>query len=204
MVISILSPILGLTLLVAGAGKFRDLDGHVRVVQGYKVLPDSVAKIIGRALPLMEVLLGAALLFGLDPIFTGSAAAVLFLAYAAGLTVNLLRGRTELDCGCFAFGDHNDAPTISWFHAMRAGFFASLGVLVVIAAQYLPPATIGEQLAGIAVAALVVALAFGVSAVLSVFTPGKARVDNYLAPARDELRRRTADPAAPKVSRNPS
>lgn len=192
MIISIVSAILGLTLLIAGAGKFRDLDGHARVVQGYKILPDGAAATVGRALPLVEVLLGVALLSGFALPWVGAGAAVLFLVYAAGLAVNLMRGRTELDCGCFAFGDHEDAPKIGWFHVVRAVFFAALGATVAFASRSLAVPSIGEQVAGVAIAVLVVGLAFAAAAVMAVFTPGKARVDDYLAPARDELRRRSA------------
>ncbi|GAA1053016.1 methylamine utilization protein [Dietzia sp. CQ4] len=178
--------VIGIALLVAGLSKLRDIGAHARVVVGYKILPDPLAVKVGRVLPFLEILLGAALLgrVGLDAVAWGVAA--LFGVYAAGLAVNLLRGRTELDCGCFAFGGH-DAPSIGWWHVTRALGFAAAAV----ACLYLPgPRSLPEASTGLVLAGLTVALAFGVRAVASTLTLGRIRVDDYLRPARDELRRR--------------
>lgn len=188
MVSAIVSSLLGLTLLVAGAGKFRDLEAHARVVVGYKVMPDTAARSVGKLLPFVEAALGAALLLRTGLPWVGYAAAVLFLGYAAGLVVNLARGRTELACGCFAFGEE-EAPHISWFHPLRAGFFAALGVASALMAA---PGSVGDTLAGTAVSALAVGLAFAVTAFLSVLRPGRIGVDTYLARPREELARRRA------------
>ncbi|MCI1255736.1 MAG: methylamine utilization protein [Corynebacterium provencense] len=188
MVSAIVSSLLGLTLLVAGLGKFRDPEAHARVVVGYKVMPDPAARVVGRVLPFTETLLGAALLFRVGFPWAGYAAALLFVSYATGLVVNLARGRTELACGCFAFGEE-DAPRIGWFHPFRALFFASLGV----ASALLPaPSSAGVTVAGTAVSLLVTALAFATSSLLAVRRPGHQAVDDYLAPAREELLRRRA------------
>lgn len=188
MVSAAISSLLGLTLVVAGTGKFRDLEAHARVVVGYKVMPDAAARSLGRLLPFIEVALGAALLLRFALPWVGYAAAVLFLGYAAGLVVNLARGRTELACGCFAFGEE-DAPHISWLHPFRAGFFAVLGVATALLTA---PGSVGDTLAGTAVSALIVGLAFAVTAFLSVLRPGKIGVDTYLSRPRDELARRRA------------
>ncbi len=46
---------------------------------------------------------------GLAPRIAAAVATVLFTGFCVGLTVNLLRGRRELDCGCFAFGNEGEA-----------------------------------------------------------------------------------------------
>jgi hypothetical protein len=180
--------VVGIGLVVAGVSKLRDLDAHGLVVVGYKILPDRLAFRVGRVLPFLEVALGAAFIarVALQP--TSWAIAALFLAYAAGLSVNLLRGRTELDCGCFAFGSH-EAPRITWWHTARAVAFAGAAAL----APVLPgPDTLTEAMAAVALAVLAVVLAFGVGSVLSTLTLGRSRVDTYLQHARTELHRRQA------------
>jgi hypothetical protein len=188
MVSAVISSLLGFTLLVAGVSKFRDLEAHARVVVGYKVMPDTAARFVGTLLPFVEAALGAVLLLRIGLPWVGYAAAVLFLGYAAGLVVNLSRGRTELACGCFAFGEE-DAPHISSFHPFRAGFFA---VLSIASAVLSAPESTGYVVAGTVVSALIVGLAFAVTAFLAIRRPGRIGVDTYLTPARDELvRRRT-------------
>lgn len=188
MVSAIISSVLGFTLLVAGLSKFRDLEAHARVVIGYKVMPDAAARSIGKILPFVEAVLGAALLLRFGLPWVGYAAAVIFLAYTAGLVVNLARGRTELACGCFAFGEE-EAPHISWFHPLRAGFFAVLGLASALVAA---PSSVGVTVAGTAVGALAVSLVFAAAAFLKVLRPGRIGVDTYLSSARDELVRRRA------------
>lgn len=183
--------VVGIGLVVAGVSKLRDLDAHGRVVIGYKVLPDRLAARVGRVLPFLEIALGAAFISRIAPVPTGWAITALFLAYAAGLAINLLRGRTELDCGCFAFGGH-EAPRITWWHAARATAFA----LAAAVAPVLPaPSSMTETIAALALASLAVALAFGVATVFSTLTFGRSRVDTYLQPARAEFHRRQAGPA---------
>ncbi|AVZ39529.1 MULTISPECIES: MauE/DoxX family redox-associated membrane protein [unclassified Dietzia] len=178
--------VIGIALLAAGLSKLRDIEGHSRVVVGYKILPDAVAARVGRVLPFLEIVLGAACLGRVGLPAVAWSVAVLFCVYAAGLAVNLLRGRTELDCGCFAFGEH-DAPRIGWWHVARALAFAAGAV----ACLYLPgPSSLPEVATGFVLAVLAVALAFGAAAVSSTLTLGRSRVDDYLQPARDELSRR--------------
>lgn len=51
---------------------------------------------------------------------------------------------------------------------------------------------LAQTIAGTAVSALIVGLAFAVTAFLSVLRPGKIGVDTYLSRPRDELARRRA------------
>ncbi|WP_299021962.1 MauE/DoxX family redox-associated membrane protein [uncultured Dietzia sp.] len=181
-----ITSVVGIALLTAGVSKLRDLDAHARVVMGYKLLPDPVARRLGRALPFIEIALGVATIGRLGLPVTAWAAAALFAGYAVGLAVNLARGRTDLDCGCFAFGTH-DAPRITWWHAARALGFAAAAALTVV----LPgPDSVAEVATGVATGALAVVLGFGVAAVASTLSLGRRRVDDYLAPARAEMRRR--------------
>ena len=169
--------IVGFTLLIAGLSKMRDVSAHGRVVMGYKVLPDFVAYRIGTALPIAEVVLGAILVLGMFEPLAGYAAGVLFSVYATGLAINLVRGRTELDCGCFGFSE-SEAPHISWFHVLRA---VVLIILSVFGTQLPPAATIVEQLLSVANAAIIVALIGAAAAIKEIVSFKTSRVDHYLS-----------------------
>ncbi len=111
-------------LLLAGVPKVRDREGLLRVVRGYRILPAPLERLVAATLPSVEIALGVALIAGFAPRIAAAVATVLFTGFCVGLTVNLLRGRRELDCGCFAFGNEGEAPRIGWFHAVRAATLA--------------------------------------------------------------------------------
>lgn len=185
---ALVSSVVAITLLVAGAGKLRDLEAHSRVVRGYKVLPDQLADRVGKVLPFAEILFGLCLLFGIGSPWVAWGVAGLFAMYGAGLTINLSKGRTELECGCFAFsGDEREnAPKISWLHALRAGAFS----LAAIAVIFLPVApSVWTTVAAAGIAVVIVAMAFAVTAFAGVLNTDPTKVDTYLAPAKEQYQR---------------
>lgn len=152
-----LSAFIGAVLLIAGAGKVGDPDGFARTVLSHQVLPWSASRVVGRWLPVVELVLGAALVVGLATPATGAVAAALFGAFTASLLGNRLRGRTELSCGCFG----GSAPSrLTWFVVARPAVLGAGALLV--ASGALTPET------GLGAAERLVAIAAGVVPVLGV------------------------------------
>lgn len=186
-----ISVVLGGLLLLAGVPKLRDREGGLAAVQGYRLLPEAAERLVAIALPYVEILLGILLVAGLGAPFVPAAATVLFLVFFAALSINLLRGRRDLDCGCFGFANaEGAAPRITWFHAGRA-----LVLAVLAAALLLTPGGYGigvtpviEHLLGLALAALVLSIGLATFAVRAVIHPHRHRVDLHLAEARTHLR----------------
>ena len=177
--------ILGGTLLLAGIPKLRDRDGLLTVVKGYRLLPDRMERVVAGSLPLVEVLVGTALILGIAGVWAASGAALLFAAFTFGLTVNLARGRRDLDCGCFAFSAH-EVPRIGWFHAARAASFTVAAlVLAVTHPSGIAPL---EQLIGASAGLLTVLAVVAVVQIRSVVHFGRRPVDDYLTSASIRLR----------------
>lgn len=86
-------------LVSAGLAKLRDWPHFHGIVSDYRVLPEGTVSFAAAALPPLEILLGILLLFPLGSI-PGLASAVLLLAFAAAIAINLHRGRIAIDCGC--------------------------------------------------------------------------------------------------------
>jgi len=89
--------------LVAGFAKIGDLPGSVRAVRAYELLPETLAVLVGNALPMVEIVVGLLLLAGL---FTRAAAVVfglLMVVFVAGIISAWARG-LAIDCGCFGGG----------------------------------------------------------------------------------------------------
>jgi hypothetical protein len=116
-----------LIFFAAAVGKMRSWRTFEGVVANYRLLPDSLARAVAWLLPPGELLLAVALLFGLP----GSelAASALLSVFGAAMAINLLRGRTHIDCGCF---DSTLKQPLRWTLVLRN---AVLVLLLVAAAR---------------------------------------------------------------------
>jgi uncharacterized membrane protein YphA (DoxX/SURF4 family) len=89
--------------LVAGGAKVTDLAASGRAVNAYQVMSYDVARVIGAALPFVEIALGVLLLVGLATRLAGSIAAMLLVVFITGISSAWARG-LSIDCGCFGSG----------------------------------------------------------------------------------------------------
>jgi uncharacterized membrane protein YphA (DoxX/SURF4 family) len=94
---------LGGMLLVAGLLKVGDLTGSVQSVIAYELFPYEVSRLIGTALPVVEIALGVLLLLGLLTRPVALVGGLLMLAFIAGVASAWARG-LSIDCGCFGDG----------------------------------------------------------------------------------------------------
>ncbi|WP_072804231.1 MauE/DoxX family redox-associated membrane protein [Rhodococcoides yunnanense] len=182
---AILSSVIGAVLLVAGVPKVGDRARMARVVRGYKLLPDAMAAVVGAVLPWAEIVLGVVLILGLAPAIGGALATALFAAFFTGLTVNLLRGRVDLDCGCFAFDSGKDeVEHIGWGHSARAGAFMAASAAVVVT----PSLSALDRLAGAGIGLFAVGIVCVGLYARSVMSFGRRPIDDYLSNAAIEMR----------------
>jgi uncharacterized membrane protein YphA (DoxX/SURF4 family) len=89
--------------LVAAYPKIGDLAGSGRAVNAYQLMPFALAKIIGAALPLVELVLALFLLAGLATQVVAGIATTLLTVYIGGIASVWARGMS-IDCGCFGGG----------------------------------------------------------------------------------------------------
>jgi uncharacterized membrane protein YphA (DoxX/SURF4 family) len=108
--------LVALVFLTAAYGKVRHWTVLQGVVANYRLLPAVLAAPVAYLLPPVEAMLGAALLLGLGSPWPESGAAVLLLLFAAGMGINLARGRRYIDCGCFQSALKQ---TLTWKLVMR-------------------------------------------------------------------------------------
>ena len=117
--------LLSVIFVAAALAKLRTLDMFQGVVEQYHLLPRPLVRPFAYTLPVVE--LGAALGL-LLPVTRVPAAAVLIfllLAFAAAMVINLARGRSDIDCGCF-IGVHKQR--ISWPLVVRNLVLAGFGL----------------------------------------------------------------------------
>lgn len=95
--------VVGGVWLVAGALKLPDPAGSVRAVRAYQLLPEAVVPAVGHALPVVEVVVGLALVLGVLTRVMALVSALLFVAFIVGIASAWARG-LRIDCGCFGGG----------------------------------------------------------------------------------------------------
>ncbi|WLH37945.1 methylamine utilization protein MauE [Pseudomonas sp. FP2196] len=100
--IFILASALAVAVLLASAAthKLRAPARFARQLADYQLLPESLVRPVGRAIPLLELLIAFALLVPLSRGPAAWVAAALIALYAAAIAINLWRGRRDIDCGC--------------------------------------------------------------------------------------------------------
>jgi hypothetical protein len=103
-------------LLPAGVAKLGDRQGFVDVVRGFAILPDAAVPAFATGLPVAELLVGVALLSGVLfdwslAAWAGLAAMCLFATFGIAIATNLVRGRTDISCGCFG---RNSRRRLTW------------------------------------------------------------------------------------------
>lgn len=116
--------------IAAGAVKLPDPYASVQAVRAYEILPASVAQSVGHLLPVVEIVIGAALVLGLLTRGAAVASGLLFLVFIAGIVSVWARG-LEIDCGCFGGGGYDPDATSSypWEIARDAALLALSGNL---------------------------------------------------------------------------
>ena len=92
--------------IVAGALKIPDPAASVQAVRAYRLLPEAVVPTVGQLLPVVEVVVGLALVVGLLTRTMAVTSAVLFVAFIIGIASAWARGLT-IDCGCFGGGGYD-------------------------------------------------------------------------------------------------
>jgi uncharacterized membrane protein YphA (DoxX/SURF4 family) len=115
-----------LIFFTAASSKLRRWNTFEGIVAGYRLLPDPLVRWVAWVLPPGEIVLAAALVFGVPG--SEPAASALLCLFAAAMAINLARGRTHIDCGCF---DAAQRQPLRWLLVVRN---IVLAVLLIAAA----------------------------------------------------------------------
>lgn len=123
--------LVGIVWIVAGSLKLPDPAASVRAVRAYELLPEAVVPTVGHVLPLVEVVVGVALVLGVLTRLMAAVSAVLFIAFIVGIAAAWARG-LQIDCGCFGGGGYSADATddYPWEIARDAGLLLASLFLV--------------------------------------------------------------------------
>ncbi len=114
---------------VAALHKARDLRGFAATLGNYRALPARLVPAVARLLVAIEVGLAAALCATPGSPRAPIAAVVLLGTYSAAISINLARGRRDIDCGCL--GPRHRQPLSEWLLVRNAVAIAAAATLLV-------------------------------------------------------------------------
>jgi hypothetical protein len=113
--------LVGLLLIYSGVAKLFEMGTFINVVRAFSLLPHAIASSVARAVPVAECATGSLLLVAVafpQSVARWSAvvAMLLLVVFSGALSINLMRGRRNISCGCFGarVGDQ-----ISWILVAR-------------------------------------------------------------------------------------
>src|SRR5690348_3458432 len=99
--VDLLALALGAIFATSGAMKFGDLDLFESAVANYRLLPELLVKPFAWTLPFVECACAAGMLLPATRPAAAAMLAVLLAIFSAAIAINLVRGRRDIDCGCF-------------------------------------------------------------------------------------------------------
>ena len=127
----------GLMFLLAGYHKLSDGAQFRITLLEYQVIPESLVPPASRIIPVVEILLGGAWLFGwYQAGLTAVTSAGLLGIYALAIATNIYRGRVHFDCGCGFGGKSGNEQFLSGGLVVR-----NLVLIAAAAATLLPTAS---------------------------------------------------------------
>jgi Methylamine utilisation protein MauE len=77
-----------------------DIARHSTVVEHYRLLPLALVPLVARSLPILMLMISAALLVSYSAQWAAVFGALLVIIFFVAIVVNLARGRDRIECGC--------------------------------------------------------------------------------------------------------
>jgi len=151
---------LALLFLTAAWSKLTHVDEFHGVVRNFRLLPDAMSQVVARLLPVVEVLLAIGLVVRPLTQSAAVAAAALLLVFALALAINVLRGRTAIDCGCLRQGLKQP---VSWWLVGRNLVLAAISLVVAAVLPRVGEAGLVDITTGIMAGATAMLIYFGAS-----------------------------------------
>ncbi len=137
----------------SGALKFYDVETFRGAVTNYRLIPEWLATPFAWVAPVIECAAALGLLLG--PIRASAALVLIVLlgVFTGAIAINLARGRTDIDCGCFGPALRQ---RLSWWLLLRNGALFALLAIALMPMGARPMDVLDVATAGMAAATVVV------------------------------------------------
>jgi hypothetical protein len=160
--------LVALVFLSAALGKLKDRAAFHGAVHAYRLLPDGLVGPVALFVPLAEIVIGLLLPSGLAPGVAAVAASAMLAVFTGAMALNMLRGRRDIDCGCF---HGRPSRRLTWGAIARTAALAVAAVLSGVPASA-PGLAAVQGLAGGAILFIL----FATAAILPTFDRQRPRI----------------------------
>ena len=97
----LLATSLALIFGASGVMKIRDLEMFEGSIANYQLLPASLERPLAYLVPILELACAAGLMISKTRGAAAFGLLMLLLLFTGAIAINLIRGRIDIDCGCF-------------------------------------------------------------------------------------------------------
>ena len=139
--------------LASGALKLYDLEAFRSAVVNYRILPGWLETPFAWSVPAVESAAAAGLLIPMLWPWPALALLCLLSAFTLAIVINLARGRTDIDCGCFGPALRQG---LSWWLLARNGTLFAMLAIALMPAEGRAMNLVDDLSVGFAVAIFVV------------------------------------------------
>lgn len=159
LVLKLLSLCFGLLFLLAAVHKLTALGTFRAALAAYELLPGVVVAPLSIVVPVVEAVVGAMWLLGVEPLAVALSSVMLLAAYTVAIAINLLRGRVHIDCGCGMARSAGRDQQLSWALVVRnlSLIAAALAATLPVSGRSIGPLDYVTLVAGL----LAIALLYG-------------------------------------------
>jgi hypothetical protein len=133
----------GLMFLLDAADKALHFTRFTTSLSAYELLPAGMTCATAIALGLAGFLVGAALLGAIAVVQAAAGGSALLLLFAAGMAINLARGRKDLECGC---GTAASGQRLQWRLVARNVVLACVLLIAATVSSHAAPLRLIEVL----------------------------------------------------------
>lgn len=118
--------------ILAGAHKLGSKARFRANLAAYQLLPASLVPVLASVIPLFEIFLGIAWASKLLPNIVPLLSAGLLLIYTLAIAINILRGRSHIDCGC-SMSSSKSSSTQGEAQQLSTGLLFRNSILIIAA-----------------------------------------------------------------------
>lgn len=151
---------LALLFTTAAVSKLMNIEEFYGVVRNFRLIPDGMSRVAAMVLPVVELAVAVGLLIHPLAIPAAIVGAALFVVFAFAIAINVMRGRTYIDCGCFRNGMKQG---VSWLLVGRNAILTMLALAIVWLLPGTPAAGLLDVFVGLAAGTLAMMLYFSAS-----------------------------------------
>lgn len=117
--------VVGVLLLFGSIFKWANFPRFVRSLENYELMPPQMAGLAAFFVASLELFIGVALLLAWWLPWSAYGALTLFFVFTFAISVNLAKGKFEMDCGCGFWGKSK----IGWHLVVRNLGLAGLAIV---------------------------------------------------------------------------